>query len=77
MNMSSFQRKKLVQSCTTNNQNGTIVLIDNKFVKLPKLKSLVKKNNYAISIYLCIIDAAILSNKRLITINSHQKRKRD
>ncbi|EOS8048271.1 transposase, partial [Enterococcus hirae] len=31
-----------VQSYTTNNQNGTIALIDNKFVKLPKLKSLVK-----------------------------------
>ncbi|EMF0042509.1 transposase [Enterococcus hirae] len=35
-------KKNPVQSYTTNNQNGTIALIDNKFVKLPKLKSLVK-----------------------------------
>ena len=31
-----------VQSYTTNNQNGTISLVDNKFIKLPKLKSLVR-----------------------------------
>ena len=35
-------KKNLVQSYTTNNQNGTIDLIDHKFVKVPKLKSLVK-----------------------------------
>ncbi|EPF4330275.1 IS200/IS605 family element RNA-guided endonuclease TnpB [Enterococcus hirae] len=35
-------KKNPVQSYTTNNQNGIIALIDNKFVKLPKLKSLVK-----------------------------------
>ncbi|HHD1572314.1 TPA: IS200/IS605 family element RNA-guided endonuclease TnpB [Enterococcus faecalis] len=35
-------KKNPVQSYTTNNQNGTIALIDNKFVKIPKLKSLVK-----------------------------------
>ncbi|PCF34359.1 transposase [Staphylococcus delphini] len=35
-------KKNPVQSYTTNNQNGTISLIDNKFIKVPKLKSLVK-----------------------------------
>ncbi|EGP4846805.1 IS200/IS605 family element transposase accessory protein TnpB [Enterococcus faecium] len=35
-------KKNPVQSYTTNNQNGTIALIDHKFVKIPKLKSLVK-----------------------------------
>lgn len=35
-------KKNPVQSYTTNNQNGTIALIDNKFVKVPKLKSLIK-----------------------------------
>lgn len=35
-------KKNPVQSYTTNNQNGTIALIDNKFIKLPKLKSLVR-----------------------------------
>ena len=35
-------KKNPIQSYTTNNQNGTIALIDNQFVKLPKLKSLVK-----------------------------------
>lgn len=40
---SSFQKlKNPVQSYTTNNQNETIALIDNKFIKLPKLKSLFK-----------------------------------
>ncbi|MDQ8571845.1 transposase, partial [Enterococcus faecium] len=34
-------KKNPVQSYTTNNQNGTIALIENKFVKIPKLKSLV------------------------------------
>lgn len=38
----SKSKKNPVQSYTTNNQNGTIALIDNKFVKLPKLKPLVK-----------------------------------
>ncbi|MDZ5585678.1 RNA-guided endonuclease InsQ/TnpB family protein, partial [Enterococcus cecorum] len=31
-----------VQSYTTNNQNGTVALIDSKFIKVPKLKSLVR-----------------------------------
>ncbi|AYW45259.1 IS200/IS605 family element RNA-guided endonuclease TnpB [Tetragenococcus koreensis] len=35
-------KKNPVQSYTTNNQNGTIALIDNKFIKLPKLKSFVR-----------------------------------
>lgn len=35
-------KKNPVQSYTTNNQNGTVALIDNRFIKLPKLKSLVK-----------------------------------
>ncbi|EMF0403725.1 transposase, partial [Enterococcus faecium] len=35
-------KKNPVQSYTTNTQNGTIALIDHKFVKIPKLKSLVK-----------------------------------
>lgn len=35
-------KKNPVQSYTTNNQNGTISLIDSKFIKVPKLKSLVR-----------------------------------
>ncbi|WP_101773504.1 IS200/IS605 family element RNA-guided endonuclease TnpB [Peptostreptococcus faecalis] len=35
-------KKNPVQSYTTNNQNGTITLVDGKFIKLPKLKSLVR-----------------------------------
>ena len=35
-------KKNPVQSYTTNNQKGTIALIDSKFIKLPKLKSLVR-----------------------------------
>ncbi|MDV7692833.1 IS200/IS605 family element RNA-guided endonuclease TnpB [Enterococcus faecium] len=35
-------KKNSVQSYTTNNQNGTIALIDNKFIKVPKLKSLIR-----------------------------------
>ena len=35
-------KKNPVQSYTTNNQKGTIALIDSKFIKVPKLKSLVK-----------------------------------
>ena len=35
-------KKNPVQSYTTNNQNGTVALIDNKCIKVPKLKSLVK-----------------------------------
>ena len=35
-------KKNPIQSYTTNNQKETVALIDNKFVKLPKLKSLVK-----------------------------------
>ena len=35
-------KKNPVQSYTTNNQNGTIALIDHKFIKVPKLKSLIR-----------------------------------
>lgn len=35
-------KKNLIQSYTTNNQNGTIALIDNRFIKVPKLKSLIR-----------------------------------
>lgn len=35
-------KKNPVQSYTTNNQNGTIYLLDNKFIKVPKLKSLIR-----------------------------------
>jgi putative transposase len=35
-------KKNPVQSYTTNNQNGTVALIDSKFTKVPKLKSLVR-----------------------------------
>ncbi|MFV0559533.1 MAG: RNA-guided endonuclease TnpB family protein [Enterococcus sp.] len=35
-------KKNPVQSYTTNNQNGTITLIDNKFIKVPKLKALIR-----------------------------------
>ena len=35
-------KKNPVQSYTTNNQNGTVALIDSKFIKVPKLKSLIK-----------------------------------
>ena len=35
-------KKNPVQSYTTNNQNCTVALIDSKFIKVPKLKSLVR-----------------------------------
>ncbi|PNZ77066.1 RNA-guided endonuclease TnpB family protein, partial [Staphylococcus microti] len=35
-------KKNPVQSYTTNNQNGTVALIDDKFIKVPKLKSLIR-----------------------------------
>lgn len=35
-------KKNPVQSYTTNNQNGTVALIDSKFIKVPKLKSLIR-----------------------------------
>lgn len=35
-------KKNPVQSYTTNNQNGTVALLDNKFIKVPKLKSFVR-----------------------------------
>lgn len=35
-------KKNPVQSYTTNNQNDTVALIDSKFIKVPKLKSLVR-----------------------------------
>lgn len=36
------QKKNSVCSYTTNNQNGTIKIIENKHLKVPKLKSLIK-----------------------------------
>ncbi|OTN88174.1 IS605 OrfB family transposase [Enterococcus sp. 7E2_DIV0204] len=36
------QKKDSVSSYTTNNQNGTVKIIDEKYLKVPKLKSLVK-----------------------------------
>ncbi|WP_314575412.1 IS200/IS605 family element RNA-guided endonuclease TnpB [Enterococcus gilvus] len=35
-------KKNPVQSYTTNNQNGTVALIENKFIKVPKMKSLIR-----------------------------------
>ena len=35
-------KKNTVQCYTSNNHKGTVALIDNKFIKIPKLKSLVK-----------------------------------
>ncbi|PWI21051.1 transposase, partial [Kurthia zopfii] len=35
-------KKNPVQSYTTNNQKGTVKVIDGKFLKIPKLKSLVR-----------------------------------
>ena len=35
-------KKNPVQSYTTNNQKGTVALIDSKFIKVPKLKSLIR-----------------------------------
>ncbi|MFV0561359.1 MAG: IS200/IS605 family element RNA-guided endonuclease TnpB [Enterococcus sp.] len=35
-------KKNPVQSYTTNNQNGTVTLVENKFIKVPKLKTVVK-----------------------------------
>ena len=37
-----FKKKAYNQSYTTNNQNGTVELVDNRYLKVPKLKSLVK-----------------------------------
>lgn len=37
-----FKKKIYAQSYTTNNQNGTVDIIEGKFLKIPKLKSLVK-----------------------------------
>ncbi|MBM7689609.1 transposase [Enterococcus ureilyticus] len=36
------QKKNAVNSYTTNNQNGTVKIIDGKYLKVPKLKSLIK-----------------------------------
>ncbi|MCM3512381.1 MULTISPECIES: IS200/IS605 family element RNA-guided endonuclease TnpB [Carnobacterium] len=35
-------KKNPVQSYTTNNQNGTVALVDHKFIKLPKVKTFVR-----------------------------------
>lgn len=36
------QKKNSVSSYTTNNQNGTVKIIDENYLKIPKLKSLIK-----------------------------------
>ena len=40
----AFQKKKkeTVHSYTTNNQHGTVKILDNRYLKVPKLKSLIK-----------------------------------
>ena len=38
-----FQKEKeTVHSYTTNNQHGTVKILDNRYLKVPKLKSLIK-----------------------------------
>ena len=37
-----FKKKSYAQSYTTNNQNGTVSLVDNKYLNIPKLKTLVR-----------------------------------
>ena len=60
--MPSFKSKKKNQnSFTTNNQNGTISIVDGKYVKLPKLKSLVKFVNHRQIPQDCIIKSATIS----------------
>ena len=36
------KKKETVHSCTTNNQHGTVKILDNRYLKVPKLKSLIK-----------------------------------
>ena len=39
----AFQKEKeTVHSYTTNNQHGTVKILDNRYLKVPKLKSLIK-----------------------------------
>ena len=60
--MPSFKSKKKNQnSFTTNNQNGTISIVDGKYVKLPKLKSLVKFINHRQIPQDCIIKSVTIS----------------
>ena len=37
-----LSKKKKVHSYTTNNQHGTVKILDNRYLKVPKLKSLIK-----------------------------------
>lgn len=63
MNLSGVFVQKQEKSCSKlNNQNGTIALIDNKFVKVSKLKSLVKIKPHRAS-------------KGLVTISRHSSGK--
>lgn len=48
-------------SYTTNNQKGTVAIVDDKFVKLPKLKTLVKFVNHRQLPQNCIIKSATIS----------------
>lgn len=60
--MPSFKSKKKNQnSYTTNNQNGTISIVNDKYIKLPKLKSLVKFVNHRQIPQDCIIKSATVS----------------
>lgn len=36
------KKKETVHSYTTNNQHGTVKILDNRYLKVPKLKSLIK-----------------------------------
>lgn len=60
--MPTFKSKKKNQnSYTTNNQKGTISIVNGKYVKLPKLKSLVKFVNHRQLPQNCIIKSATIS----------------
>ena len=40
--LSKKKKKETVHSYTTNNQHGTVKILDNRYLKVPKLKSLIK-----------------------------------
>jgi putative transposase len=54
-------RRKNQNSFTTNNQNGTIAIIDERFVKIPKLKEPIKFVNHRKIPQNCIIKSAAIS----------------
>ncbi|MGL5381055.1 RNA-guided endonuclease InsQ/TnpB family protein [Clostridium sp.] len=59
----SFKSKKKNQdSYTTNNQNGTVSIVNEKYIKLPKIKSLVKFVNHRQIPNNCTIKSATISN---------------